>query len=194
MTRLHLIRHPPVSLPAGICYGASDVLAVTWPQAHIAALRACLPFTALIVSSPLSRCRDLASALATHSQTLRLDPRLQEIDFGIWELQRFDDIDRALIDAWAASPWDFVPPFGESAEAMSRRVLSALHEYLAGAPDDLVMVAHGGPLRVIIGHLLDLPRAQWLALPCDAGSLTRLHLKSGHAEMEIQNRVLPLAQ
>lgn len=188
MTRLHLIRHPPVNIPAGICYGASDVPARTWPTAHIDALRACLPSTALIVSSPLSRCRDLASALAMHSQTLHLDPRLQEIDFGTWELQRSDDIDRALIDAWATSVWAFVPPGGESAEAMSDRVLTALQEYLAQAHDELVIVAHAGPLRVIIGHLLGLPRMQWLELPCDPGSLTQLRVHRGYAVVEVRNQ------
>lgn len=183
MTRLFLIRHPPVDLPAGTCYGVSDVAAVEWPQARVASLRSRLPPGSRIWSSPLIRCRTLAESLALHSAQVQLDTRLQEIDFGDWELQRFDDIDRRLIDAWAAAPWTYLPPGGESAQAMSERVLAALHDALCDRPDSLVVVAHGGPLRVILGSLLQLPRAQWLALPCEPGSMSCLRVSADRAEI-----------
>lgn len=183
MTSLWLIRHPPVALPAGICYGVSDVPAIALTPDRIAAMRASLPVATRIVSSPLSRCRALACALARPDEPPILDARLREMDFGDWELQPFVHIERDLIDAWAAAPWDFLPPGGECAEDMRRRVLSALQEHLAHAPDALALVAHGGPLRVIMGQLLRLPREQWLALPCDPGSLTRLQLDDSCAHL-----------
>lgn len=188
MTRLLLLRHPPVALPAGTCYGASDVPAAPWPASHLAALRQRLPAQAQILGSPLSRCRLLAESLGP---AVRLDARLREIDFGDWELQRFDALDRALIDDWAASPWTFVPPRGESAQAMSARVLDALRDALGAKPDTLLVVAHGGPLRVMLGHLLQLPREQWLALPCEPASLTGLRIAEGAAEIEFPHALPP---
>lgn len=191
MTQLVLIRHPPVMLPAGVCYGASDVAAAAWPQAHVRALRAQLPPGAQVASSPLSRCRRLAESLASDRSCVWLDGRLQEMDFGDWELQPFEAIDRNAIDAWAAATWDFAPPGGESAQTMSLRVLAALDDLLRPAPEGLVVVAHAGPLRVMLGHLLRLPRAQWLAQACDPGSLTRLHLHGDRVGIRVRNALPP---
>lgn len=171
MTRVFLLRHLPVALEPGICYGASDVPAQTLAPAMLADHRARLPVDARILSSPLSRCRTLAEALAPPGTRVHLDARLQEIDFGDWEMQPFDAIDRRLIDAWAADPWNFVPPGGESAQHMSQRVLAGLHDALADAPETLLVISHGGPLRVIHGHLLGCAQENWLTLPCHPGSL-----------------------
>ncbi|MGQ0699790.1 MAG: alpha-ribazole phosphatase family protein [Panacagrimonas sp.] len=187
MTRLFLIRHPPVAMPPGICFGRSDVPALEWPEANVDALRAKLPPESQFLSSPLSRCRTLAESLAQQAERVRLDARLQEIDFGEWELRRFDSIDRSLIDAWAARPWDFVPPGGESAQAMSGRVLEALDDMLRDAPDSLVLVSHGGPLRVVLGTLLRLPRTQWLDQACEPGSIKCLRLSASRFAIEIDH-------
>lgn len=174
MTQLFLLRHLPVMLAPGICYGASDVPAQAATPGMLAGLRARVPVNARILSSPLSRCRVLAEGLASPGTRIHLDARLQEIDFGAWEMQPFDAIDRRVIDAWATDPWHFAPPGGESAQHMSQRVLEALHEALADAPEFLLLVSHGGPLRVIQGSVLGIPQADWLALPCLPGALTRL--------------------
>lgn len=172
---LHLLRHPPVQLGEGICYGSSDVPAQSWSAAQVRILRDSLGAQLRVHSSPLSRCRVLAERLRRAGDALRIDARLREMDFGEWELQRYADIDRARIDAWAADPWHFLPPDGESADAMSRRVLGALDELLAEAraerAEAVLIVAHSGPLRVIQGHLRGLPREQWLDLACAPGSL-----------------------
>lgn len=191
MRTLLLVRHPPVMLEPGICYGASDIEAATWPLEQIAALQMHIATDVPILSSPLQRCSNFANALARSPSQVRLDDRLREIDFGDWELQRFDDIDRALIDAWALAPWDFVPPAGESAHAMSVRVMAALDDALRRHPGDLVIVAHGGPLRVVIGGLLNLPREQWLAQPCEPASLSRLHLHEDRVEVDVLNLLAP---
>lgn len=191
MKRLILLRHPQVELPAGTCYGSSDVPAASLPAAELRTLSAWLPRAALIVSSPLARCRTLAESLAPAASAARLDPRLQEMSFGEWELQRFEDIDRTAIDAWAAEPWAFRPPQGESALEMAARVEAALQEWIAVRADTLVLVTHGGPLRVIFGSLLRLPRAQWLGLPFDPASLSCLRLHADGVEIELQNRLPP---
>ena len=175
LIKLFLLRHPPVALAQGLCYGRSDVPAQPMPETDITRLRAAVPQDAVIWSSQARRCLGLAQRLAESGALLRVDARLQEMDFGHWEMQRFDDIDRALIDTWADDPWGFCPPGGESADAMSRRVLSALADIVnqsAGKP--ILLVAHAGPLRVIRGCLQGIPRGQWLGFDCEPARLFQM--------------------
>lgn len=176
--RIDLIRHLAVQIAPGLCYGSSDVPARECVARDIERFCAGLPDDVRVISSPLRRCAALASQLARQAASLVLDPRLQEIHFGQWELREWDVIDRAQIDAWALEPWTYVPPGGESAERMHQRVMQALDESIHRDVSHLVMVSHGGPLRVMFGALLQLPRDTWLSLPCETGSIIRLDLHS----------------
>lgn len=162
MNRLYLLRHPPVAVAPGICYGRSDMALAEDPARLAERLRAQLPADLAIVSSPSSRCLRLAEALGP----CQTDARLMEIDFGEWELARYDDIPRSLIDAWAAAPLHFRPPGGETAAEMATRAIAAANDWMthAGALP-LLIVSHGGPLRAIAGHVRQLAASVWLTLP-----------------------------
>lgn len=167
---LNLIRHPRPDVPAGVCYGQSDVGLAEAPATVAARLRPLLPAQFELHSSPLARARLLAEEFGAP----RIDDRLMEIDFGAWELQPYNEIGTA-IDGWAADPMGFRAPGGESAHDMAARVLHWLEERRASpAPEPLVIVAHGGPLRAIAGHLLGLPPERWLGLDFACGHVTRL--------------------
>lgn len=102
---LQLIRHARPMLPAGICYGASDVVADPQHTAQVAAmLTSALPMGARLLSSPLQRCATLAHAVAASRPdlVLRFEPRIAEMDFGCWERSRWDAIPRSAFDAWTA--------------------------------------------------------------------------------------------
>jgi len=167
---IYLIRHPAVAVPPGICYGQSDVALCEPVEALAEQLRAQLPADFTLLSSPLSRCLQLAQALGTP----RTDARLLEIDFGVWELRAYDDIERHLIDAWAADPLDFCAHGGESVRQMADRAVAALHDALSEDPPALVIVAHAGPLRALLGHLQNMPPASWMQLRFGYGSLLKL--------------------
>ncbi len=138
--RLILVRHPPVDA-RGRCYGRLD-LAVA-DAADVAELAARLrAYRATVWTSPAQRCRVVAAAIGPH----RVDPRLQELDFGDWEGRRWDDVARPLLDAWAADLLGFTPPGGESGAALVARV-EAFHRALP--PGLHVVISHGGPLRVL---------------------------------------------
>lgn len=103
---LWLARHAQVQAAPGLCYGSSDLPACPQATAQAAAqLAARLPRMAQVRVSPLSRCLALARALAALRPDLppaQADERLREMHFGAWEMQRWDDIPRAAIDAWLA--------------------------------------------------------------------------------------------
>lgn len=181
---LHLIRHPRPDVAHGVCYGQSDV-GLAEPAAEVAArLRPLLPPHYTLYASPLTRARLLAEALGTPN----LDPRLQEISFGEWEGRRFSDIGSA-IDDWASDPLGFRAPGGESARDMSTRVLHWLEE-LRAAPIEapVVVVAHGGPLRALAGHLLGLPAERWLGLDFACSHTTRIDIEDWGVVLKWFNR------
>jgi alpha-ribazole phosphatase len=163
--RLYLIRHPQPAVAPGICYGRTDLDLAADPAPIAAALREFLPADALLYSSPLTRCRQLAEAL--HPAPV-FDARLREIDFGDWEMQPWDAIDRAAIDAWAADPFDFEPPGGETVAALRVRVVDFLATLLPSAADDVVLVAHAGVIKVCAAELAG--ERDWFGLRFDYGA------------------------
>lgn len=169
--QVFLIRHPRPLVEPGLCYGRLDVDCED-PQPVAARLR--LPPQTTILSSPLRRARRLAEAL---DPCFRLDARLAEIDFGDWEGRRWDDIDRAAIDDWAADVLNFTPPRGESVADLQRRVIdfsAELSAIFAGA--SVALITHAGVIRALLGHWRGLPTAEWTQLKFDYGSCTEIEL------------------
>lgn len=181
---LHLIRHPRPAIASGICYGQLDI-DLAEPAATVGArLRPLLPARFELHASPLRRARLLAETLGAPV----LDARLQEISFGAWEGQAFSALGPA-IDDWAADPLHFRAPGGESVHELSLRVLDWLQALLARSPSlPQVVVAHGGPLRVIAGHLLGLPAERWLGLDFACGQVSRLDLEDWGCTLRWFNR------
>ena len=107
MHTITAIRHTRVDVPFGVCYGQTDVpLASTYVE-ELAAVQTQVDWYQYdaIWCRPLKRCRRLAEDLFPR-ETILFDPRLMELNFGRWEMQRWDDIsDTADAKAWFA---DFV--------------------------------------------------------------------------------------
>jgi alpha-ribazole phosphatase len=144
-----LVRHPPVAIPPGICYGRHDLMIADPADIEpiVAQIRA---IRGTVWTSPLRRCRVVADAIGAN----HVDARLIEMDFGAWDGVKWDDIPRAVLDAWAADPWGFAPPGGETGASLVTRV-TAFREALP--PGDHVIVAHGGPLKVLTALLRGQP-------------------------------------
>lgn len=116
-----------------------------------------LPHCTEVISSPLARCSAFARALAErHAIPLRLDTRLQEMDFGAWEGRTAADIMAtepvALANFWH-NPWRHGPPGAESLAAMQARVLAAWRE-IHPRQDQVLVVTHAGPIRIILAEVL----------------------------------------
>lgn len=151
--RIYLVRHPQPEVGAGICYGRTDIGVLPGMlEKVLPGLLAALPRQAPLYTSPLSRCADLAAALANAlGDTLPVhDPRLMELDFGAWEMQEWPAISRAEIDAWAANLTGYRPGGGESVRQMAIRVLAFYKDILSRQHEQAIVVCHAGTIRLLL--------------------------------------------
>jgi len=82
--------------------------------------------------------------------------------------------------AWRADPWHASPPGGETLAEIVARVQTAFDDLAAGHDDETVLlVAHGGTLRLLITLALGLPpETQW-RFRVDLASISELMLQEG---------------
>ena len=183
--RLWLLRHAQVDLPAGLCYGVTDAPAL--PDATEAAARelaGVLPHRPEVLQvSALQRTHQLARALRRQRPDLPAalaDARLNEMDFGCWELQPWDAIPRPAFDAWMT---DFAHHrFGgrESTQGVIDRVAAALAELRAQNVADAVWITHAGVIRAACflhahGQRVVADAGEWPREAPDPGGWTVLH-------------------
>lgn len=112
-----------------------------------------------IVSSPLLRCIESAELLAAEQQIpLQIEPNLSEIHFGAWENQKVAEVmaEHNISHMWH-DPMNFCAPQGESTAALQERSLLAWQQALKEHQGQRVlMVTHGGVIRMLAQHLLEL--------------------------------------
>ena len=165
------MRHPRPKVAEGLCYGQTDLPLLEAVSPTVAALQEALPAEIPCYTSPLQRCRRLAEQL--HPAPV-VDDRLMEMNFGRWEMQPWDEISRSDLDAWAQDSMGFCPPGGESVQQLRQRVLAFLQDKW-DAPA-LLLVTHGGVMKVLVGLAHREAPAVWQARRFDYGGLIQLSL------------------
>lgn len=173
--RLWLVRHAAPLVEAGTCYGALDMPADAQATQQAAqALALALPPGAVLRSSPLQRCTQLAAALCALRTDLSftIDGRLREMDFGTWEGQRWDALDASALQAWTDDFAHHRPGGGESVNGFMARVTQAWDE-APSVGTDLVWITHAGVIRAAAllhsGQVSVTEAAQWPATACGFG-------------------------
>lgn len=177
--QLYLIRHPAPQVDAGICYGRTDLALVDDVGAAAARIMARLPPQLPLFTSPLRRCRQLADAL--HPAPLS-DARLQEMNFGAWEMTPWSRIRRDALDRWAADPLGYRPPQGESVADLQARVNAFIAEARGAGLERAVLVTHAGVMKVIVGLAQGTPPQEWMALVFDYECVIRADIKNPKAD------------
>ena len=213
---IYLVRHTAPNIKPGIIYAASNVpVHEAEFRRVIPLLDAALPESALIVTSPLTRCRRLADFLAmnrdggSNQRIVILDPRFIERDLGRWTGKRWDDIPRAEAKALEADFLDHWPPpvetddgpvlrglnvyprlgAGESVRAMQTRVVEGFEAAWDIAEGrNLVIVSHAGPIAAMIAHWLTLPLRRGIEPSPGCGDVVQLAHVDGRQRAFISRR------
>jgi alpha-ribazole phosphatase len=176
-----LIRHPAVAVDAGVCYGHSDValaepvdVSATALALRLATLQ--VPPPRVLMSSPLTRCATLAAAMASDfGCALSHDDRLKEMNFGTWEQQRWDAIDRALLDDWAANFEHACAHGGESVAQFVARVQAWFDAFAQTRElSPAYVVTHAGVIRVLASLALEVPVERCLRWSLEMASIVWL--------------------
>jgi probable phosphoglycerate mutase len=132
---------------------------------------------ARIVSSTLSRASETAGAIG-HAIGLPVepDPRLVEIGAGEWEGHthaELEEIDGERYRAWRSAETDVRPPGGEPLDEAIARIRELLAELGRGpGPWPIVLVSHGGIIRILANVLFELPGAWMWSLDVDNSSVS----------------------
>lgn len=184
----YLIRHTTPEVPEGVCYGQTDVPPADSFDEEIGLLKAKLPELdgPAVYSSPLVRCMKLAETL--YPGRVRLEEDLMELNFGRWEMKRWDEIPQDESAEWMEDWLHRAAPGGESYMEVSRRVVTAFEAIVDEDASPTVIVGHGGSLRIIVAHVLGLPFERAFALGLDYGSLSKLTLDGPLRTVDYLNR------
>jgi broad specificity phosphatase PhoE len=177
---LYLIRHGETTYNAeGRIQGQSDAplsdLGHRQSQAAAESLAA-LPVEA-VYSSPLSRAMETARRIAEkHRLTVQTDPRLMELNAGVFERRLRSELADAYpteLAQWLGGDEDFVIPGGESRRQLTVRGCEAIRLIASAGHREVVVVAHGGLLSATLRSLLNMEQP----LPpfsLQNGSITRV--------------------
>lgn len=132
-----------------------------------------------IVSSPLSRCSEFAKKVASSTNLEPLiDDQWQEIDYGDWDGMPAAEWRKVAADQFRAFREDLsalAPPNGETYLEFRDRILGAwagLADHEDGA--HLLLVTHGGVLRVILPSVLGMPLNKSFPLYIPFASISRI--------------------
>lgn len=183
MLTLDLLRHGETERGGGFRGSLDDLLTPEgWRQMRLATEQP-EPWDA-IISSPLRRCADFAFELSQrcHAPLVLLED-VRELHFGHWEgrhaselmTDHADDLGRFWSD-----PYGFTPPGGEQLEVFEQRVLGAVDElYRRRAGEHLLLVTHGGVMRLLLARARGLAREALLQVEVAHGQRLRIRVDEG---------------
>lgn len=186
---LELLRHGETELGGGLRGSLDDALTEAgWAQLRGSVVDAG-PWDR-VISSPLQRCARFAEELAgQHGLPLRLEPDLQELHFGAWEGRSSADLmdsDAEALGRFWTDPYAFTPPEGEPLLAFETRVLSAVQRlYERHAGERLLLITHGGVMRLLLARARGLPRAELLQVQVAHAERFRLRVEADGQLLEL---------
>lgn len=160
MTNLYLLRHGEVEGEPAL-YGHTDIKVSSTTNTKILEdLLAVQDQFSRIVSSPLSRCLELAELFASQTELpLHVDPALQEKSFGDVDGLAFETIKKqwpALEKFWQ-DPANHPLPNSETLTQFQQRIRSTFPLMLDKYQGESVLViCHGGVIRMILSIVLEL--------------------------------------
>jgi len=187
LLRLLLVRHGETAWNAtGRFQGQMDTDLNTAGQRQAVAVAERLASEEIhaIYASDLRRAYDTAVAIsARHAVAVQADPRLREINFGAWQgltYVQMQEQDSERLAAWNADRANRCPPGGESLSQVAKRLSLLLDEVCLQYVDQtVVLVSHGGTVRLVLCLLLGHPLSAYWQFEVDNTAI---------AEIELQDR------
>lgn len=176
MSALYLLRHGPTEASrAGAPLGRLDLPVSPEGQSQWPGVKAFLLQLPVerVICSPLRRSRLHAQDLGLPCEVVE---DLCEQAFGAWDGQPWASLPPERTAAFFADPIRTAPPDGESFAACAGRAVTSLAPRLVPDGPPTLVLAHGGPLRALLAHLLGLPLERAVDLDWGPFGLSLIHL------------------
>lgn len=145
-----------------------------------------------IYSSPMKRVRQTLAPFANNGapEAIILE-NLREVDFGAWTGFYWEDVR----DKFGVSAFDWLNqlerdaiPDAENVRGYRARIESCLQQIAHEQPDKKVLVmCHGGVIRMCLAILLDLPLSKTSAFEIDYASVTHVELRDQRIIIQLMN-------
>jgi len=195
LPKLLLARHGATELnSARIFVGQRDAELSALGQSQVKKLSGRLAAEKIdvIYSSDLRRAMVTAETIASkHKLEITTCPELREVDYGKFEGLTFEQITQLYPElAGLCLNWDLQLKFpdGESVEELKQRVNKFLGRLKHHDQEQTVLiVAHGGPLRLIICSLLGIDPRHWRQMHLDLASLSIVNIYPEVAVLSLLN-------
>jgi len=111
-----------------------------------------------IISSPLSRCLDLATLLS-HNKELMINAHWKEMNFGDFDGVPFESLSKChwlKLESFWNDPLQSPLPKAETLEQFYQRVSQSWDNFIRHLDRDTLIVTHGGVIRMILAQSLNL--------------------------------------
>jgi alpha-ribazole phosphatase len=180
LTKLLIVRHGNTEFNSARRFqGHSDIelSAIGYRQAGRLRDRLAAEKIDIIYSSDMRRALTTAELISSgHKASIITCPELREINYGKLEGLTFEEISRLYpeVAAWCVN-WSpqLKFPSGESFDELKERVsrfLSRLKKHTE--EQTMLIVAHGGPLRLLLCYLLEIDLWHWRQFQLNVASLS----------------------
>ena len=194
-TRLHLVRHAEVDEAYHEVFGGQidmELSLVGHEQAKGLAKFLNGRTFDRIYRSPMVRVRQTAKPLLDAlGRKAEVIDDLREVDFGVWTGHKWHEIQEKFgVDA---EDWLVHLENGDVAEAepmveCRSRIRGSLEQMMdEGAGQDVLVLCHGGVIRMLLALLLDEPFSKMDRFEVDFASLTVIEHRSNRAEIKLHN-------
>lgn len=171
-----LVRHTTPDIIKGVCYGQSDIGVADTFLKEVKPIIKEVPINdknTTYYSSPLKRCAILAEKL---SDITIFDDRLKELNFGDWELQKWDNIDKVPLDIWMNNFVKEPTKNGESYIDLHKRTTSFLDEIKSKNHTKVVITTHAGVIRSLYSYVHNTPLEKSFDLKVIYGQVIKINL------------------
>ncbi|NIJ46266.1 alpha-ribazole phosphatase [Wenyingzhuangia heitensis] len=146
---VYLIRHTTPNIERGICYGQSDIDVSDIFEEEANFLLGKIKSVTItdVISSPLQRCTKLATKISTAYTT---NASLMELDFGNWELKKWNAIPDEETNPWMNDFVNVPVPNGENYLDLFARAIKC---YKNIQNNNTIVVTHAGVIRSILTYI-----------------------------------------
>lgn len=191
--RIYLIRHGETANAGQVCFnGHFDVDVSSAGREQFRSISKSLKKLPIktVYSSDLQRTRICAEIVSEpHGLKPIAFPELRELSFGEWEGMSVSEVNEKhpnQLNERLKNIETFSVEGGETFLQLQQRVIPKFKDIVAGHPDEtIVIVAHGGVNRIILGHVLGIPMGNIFRIQQEYGAINVLQFYEGNAVAEL---------